>query len=441
MRVVSLGALCLLYTSSVALANGRFPKAQMFVRGKSENEVIVRTTFGLVNIQLTPRKLNWVCEEALGFSGTWDPPLARDTKGRLWVGLEHGVRVMPEGALCKGEGTTRIPEESIGDLAETARGIIGVTSTRGRAPRLFRQSAGATGPDVELLASGPMGMRFETLEAAPSRPDWIYVTGADYDKKPLAHLYRSRDGGKTLADVPLTLVSDGPLFLSAIDPGNPERLYVRQITETGGTKILVSNDGGSTFKEALSVSVPLLGLARSADGKVLLAAAADEKTGVLRSEDRGEHWKSVAHVGAQCLFATASGFFACGNPLVRGADAVLFSKNRGDSFERFATFAEVQGPDACNSVCAASWEQMRRRLDPSAPQVPDVEDDVPDAGAGPSAGATAPATHGGPAIPPDAKRTVCGVGSTGANLGVPLALLMLGSRRRLRGSRKSQTGG
>jgi hypothetical protein len=418
---------------SPAFANGRFPKAQMFVRGKTDNELALRTTFGLVRVEFAPRRLRWVCEEALGFSGTWDPPLARDSKGQLWIGLEHGVRIGPDG--CKGPTVVRIEEETIGDLAETKNGVVGVTSTRGRAPRLFR----GTGNEVQLLASGPEGMRFETVEAAPSRPDWIFVTGADYEKKPLAHLFRSRDGGKTLVEVTPKLAQDGPLFLSAIDPQNPERLYLRQITETGGTRILVSSDGGTTLKEVLSVPVPLLGLAQSLDGKVLLAAAADQETGMLRSLDRGEHWKTVSHVGAQCLFAHSRGFFACANPLTRGGDAILYSRDNGETFERFASFADVGSPDPCDAACMSAWPKMQQRLDPKASQdpQPDNGERADAATSNPTSNPTSTpsrAPDGGSAGGAESRR--CGV-PAGKNSVIGVLLLVLALRRQ-RGSSITQ---
>jgi hypothetical protein len=359
--------------SSSARANGRFPKAQAIVSGNAKNEVSVRTTFGLVRLSgLGPKVkplMHWVCEEALGFNGTWDPPLARDARGLLWVGLENGLAITKEG--CETHNVAALSGEVIGDLAESASGVIGVTASPGKPPRLFRQAQGQ-GEAITLLALGPIGMRFETLEAAPSNSQRIYVTGVDYTKKPLARLYRSKDAGVSLQELTPVLSEDGQLFLSAIDPQNPDRIYLRQMTSQGGTKVLISTDGGNTLRETLSVPVPLYGFARSPDGKTLLVSGGDDETGVLRSLDRGEHWQPVARRGLMCLYADARGFYGCGNPLQRGGEAVLFTADRGETFSLIASLVDVGGPELCpgatSSVCTAPWEKVRARLDPQQPE-------------------------------------------------------------------------
>jgi hypothetical protein len=361
--------------SSSAFANGRFPKAQAIVAGNAKNELAVRTTFGVVRLSGLGLKakpsMHWICEEALGFSGTWDPPLARDARGLLWVGLENGLAITKGG--CETHTVPALAGEVIGDLSESPSGVIGVTASPGKPSRLFRQAQGQ-GDAITLLALGPIGMRFETLDAAPSNPKRMYVTGVDYSKKPLARLYRSDDAGVSLQELTPALSEDGQLFLSAIDPQNPDRIYLRQMTAKGGTKVLISTDGGKILRETLSVPVPLYGFARSPDGKTLLVSGGDDVTGVLRSVDRGEHWQPVSRRGLMCLYAEARGFYGCGNPLQRGGEAVLFSADRGETFELLGSLVDVGGPELCpgatSSVCTAPWEKVRARLDPQQPEAP-----------------------------------------------------------------------
>jgi len=76
-------------------ANGRFPRAQTIVSTPGGRVVYLRTTFGIMRTEDGGKSYTWMCEDAMGFSGSWDPPLAvvpRKPSGtRLFVGLQDGI--------------------------------------------------------------------------------------------------------------------------------------------------------------------------------------------------------------------------------------------------------------------------------------------------------------------------------------------------------------
>ncbi|MBL8611026.1 MAG: hypothetical protein JNL38_27030, partial [Myxococcales bacterium] len=80
------------FSSRPAAANGRFPRAQTILAapGSDGTVLYLRATFGLLVSRDAGKTWRWVCEEAMGFSGTWDPPVAVTKGGRIWVGLEKG---------------------------------------------------------------------------------------------------------------------------------------------------------------------------------------------------------------------------------------------------------------------------------------------------------------------------------------------------------------
>ncbi len=80
----------------------------------------------------------------------------------------------------------------------------------------------------------------------------------------------STNGGATFArtDIPLASSTQqryASAYVSAVDPNNPNRLYVR-IDDTLVDQLLVSDDGAMTFATAYQAIGPLLGFALSADG-------------------------------------------------------------------------------------------------------------------------------------------------------------------------------
>lgn len=328
----------------------------------------MRSTFGVLISTDSGKHFRWLCEEAIGFTGSWDPPIAATRDKRLFIGLEKGLRVTKGG--CDVKAVPELEGELVSDLSVQPDGIhaMVVTATAGKPAGLYLENA--KGQFVRV-GEGPTGYRFDTLDAAPSKPERIYLTGVDYTKKPYGHFFRSDDGGKTLVDTQPKLEKDGTLFLSGIDPKNPDRLYVREIrSEDGFTEILVSEDGGKTFRSTLSRPTALYGFTLAPDGQTLYAVAADAREGLFRSDDRGEHWKSVLKVGLTCLFANRTSIYGCSNPFQKGGYAIGESKDKGEHFLPLAGFAEVQGPVLCDggpiSACVAPWPKIQANLLPGS---------------------------------------------------------------------------
>ena len=95
--------LAFLYTPPEARAYGRFPKAQSIVlpAGGDGSVIFLRATFGILVSRDMGKTWHWLCEQALGFSSTWDPPLAATRDGRLWVGLTDGAHATLDGCAVE----------------------------------------------------------------------------------------------------------------------------------------------------------------------------------------------------------------------------------------------------------------------------------------------------------------------------------------------------
>jgi hypothetical protein len=362
-----------------ALANGRFPRAQsiLTVPGGDGSIVYLRATFGVLKSTDAGASWRWICEEAMGFSGTWDPPLAVTPTGRLYVGLERGLRFSDDG--CTFHDVPEVAGELVRDLTLDEGGTVAaitggpdgpVQVFRGGGAKPFRKAKGQIPGAVAL-----------TFEVAPSDNRRLYLTV----QKGISEeglFYRSDDGGASFRELPVTLELEageqrGRLFVSAVDAKDKDRLLVRRLSNKG-SELLLSTDGGSTFRRVLRVASAMYGFSKGPDSSTYYAASGLDSQGVFRSTDRGEHFEPVSKVGALCLLATPKGVLLCEN----GKGAALVSRAGLDAkvFAPLASYGNIAGPDATCAACVAPWATTQAALAPLL---------IPPAAAGAAAGADA----------------------------------------------------
>jgi photosystem II stability/assembly factor-like uncharacterized protein len=264
-RVLSLAlvTIVLVCSTGVARANGRFPAAQAIVTvpGSDGLTVFLRATFGVLVSRDGGKTWRWICERALGYEGTWDPPIAVTRDGRLWIGLERGLSSTFDG--CGVEPATELAGETIKDLTTDRQGetIWALTGAPDRRGAMWRKSG--SGP-WERLGQLPEGFNPATLEVAPSKPSRIYVSGQTTGTI-RGFLLRSDDGGKTFVGGKNELENEGPFFIADVDPKDPDRVLVRHL-HTTGSDVLLSTDAGKTLKTVLTMKSAMFGFAKSADG-------------------------------------------------------------------------------------------------------------------------------------------------------------------------------
>ncbi|GAC1545222.1 MAG: hypothetical protein NVS3B10_09370 [Polyangiales bacterium] len=452
----SLTTLALVCSTRDARANGRFPLAQAFesVPGSDGSTIFLRTTFGILVSRDAGASWQWICERALGYDGSWDPPIAVTRDGRLWVGLERGLVSTLDG--CTMETATELDGEQVKDLTVEPRSetLWALTGAPDRAGAIWRRSPpsgdGGMGARAkwQRMGSLPENINPMTLEVAPSKPSRIYVSGQPYGTV-RGWLWRSDDGGKTITGAANELVHSGPFFIAAVDPKDPNRVLLRHLHTTGST-VLVTPDGGKTFKEVLAMDSAMFGFAKSADGDTYYAGSGLAKDGIFRSVDRGEHFERVSSHGVLCLHDAPGGrLFVCENPTTLGGPAIGLSHDRGATVATIATFGDVRGPIACRgdagsepdaggALCAAAWPEAKAAVLPRAPR-PSAGDAALTGDAHADAGPDAPRT----------RRSACGCELAGgaeepldrAWLTTGLLPLAVWARaRRRRGSRRDQLG-
>ncbi|MDB4940996.1 MAG: BNR/Asp-box repeat domain protein [Labilithrix sp.] len=419
----------------MALANGRFPAAQaiLTVPGGDGQTVYMRATFGLLISHDGARTWRWICERALGYEGTWDPPVAVTRDGTLWVGQQRGLVATKDG--CTIDTQQALAGETIKDLTTDPKGetLWALTGTPEKRASVWKRPPSGTWQRVGQLADGWNPL---TIEVAPSRPSRLYVSGEPYDTI-RGTLVRSDDGGKTWTAGKNDLAADGPFFIADVDPKNADRVLVRHL-HTTGSDLLLTTDAGKSFTNVLSMKSAMFGFAKSEDGTTYWAGSGLPEHGIFRSTDRGAHFEHVSSYGVLCLWRAPGGrLLVCENPLGAGTPAVAVSTDDGRTVTPLSGFAAVEGPltcagDAGASVCADAWAATQALLVPT-PAPPASAPPAADAGvsaAPPRRSSCGCSIIGGPGAPPDPAWLTTG-----------LAPLLVWARARgRRGSRRVQSG-
>ena len=105
----------------------------------------------------------------------------------------------------------------------------------------FRSTDGGTTWSANLSSSILPGFIITRLEtSAKSGADLLYATVGNFDK---AHVFRSRDGGVTWADIDKGQLPDVPHHAILLVPDNPSMVYA-----CNNAGVFASNDGGDTWK-------------------------------------------------------------------------------------------------------------------------------------------------------------------------------------------------
>ncbi|MBX3226889.1 MAG: hypothetical protein KIT84_38270 [Labilithrix sp.] len=370
--------------TAAASANGRFPEAQQIatVPG-SPNDVYLRTTFGVLVSHDAGKTWRWICERALGYDGQWDPAIAATKDGRLWVGLETGLGSTKDG--CSFDPSPELEGETVKDITVDGKGetVFAITGRPGTKSHVWRRTPESG--RFEKLA-GLDDVNVMTIEVAPSNSARVYVSGQPYATI-RGQIYRSDDGGATLkTDIgdggayASGLVAEGPFFIGAIDPADPSRLLVRHL-HAKGSDLLLSKDGGKTFKNVLSIKSAMYGFAKSHDGKSYWAGSGLAEDGIFRSTDRGETFTSIAKHGVLCMHSAPGTLFVCENVFTYGAYTVATSHDDGATITPIARFTDVLGPVACDvpdargGLCGPAWPETKALLEapPDAGEEPPLD--------------------------------------------------------------------
>jgi hypothetical protein len=366
-----------------AEANGRFPEAnQISFAVHDPNIVYLRVTFGLLISKDRGKTWDWVCEQAIGFSGVEDPMYASTPNGTLIGTTFQGVTISRDLA-CTWDYAKGEPEKQVFiDLSQSPtdpKNVVAFASSYDK-----QDDAGNILFTSKVYETKDEGASFTalggaldstllgyTIDLTKSDPNRIYLTAVrNPGTQPKGFLLTSRNKGQAWEEVEIPFVdTERAVFIAAIDPVNANRVYLRTSSGTDKpTRLLtvdVDPDGGApVVKTVYTAQGALLGFALSPDGSKVWIGG--QKDGLLQASTSDFAFTKKSAVEVQCLSYAEDGLWACSNE--KSGFAAGLSKDEGVSFETKLHFCDIRGPLACapTSVqaekCAPGWSAQRAAL-------------------------------------------------------------------------------
>jgi hypothetical protein len=464
-RALALAATLLgLLPSAPARANGRFPRADQLVQVPGRPEALwLRATFGLVYSSDAGQSWDWVCERAIGFMGQEDPALGVLAGGSVFAGIDAGLSSSHDGgcswafddlpragsgagAADAAAGASRLPITDLSVRIAAPGTAVALawepqpvtTSTPGYRSRFFATSDGGQTWSVYGAGLDPSVLGL-TLDVAPSDARRLYASGVRPGAQRSASLFVSTDDGASWAErpAPFDARNEQGLYIAAVDPDDPELVYLRTSGATS-SRLLVTRDAGLTFEEHFAGG-PMLGFALSPDGAAIYLGGPDDGLWVGARDTLT--FERRADVPVQCLLRTADALYACSSDTA-GGFTVGASTDDGFTFEPRLSLSSVRGPLVCDptsattttTLCAGDWPATAQRLGIDGVGGVGAGGGF---GAGGASGAGANGASGSVAPAPSVRDDsgcafVCGVDERWGWLGAALTTALAAGRRRRR---------
>lgn len=373
-------ALALALAATPARANGRFPAANSIVFSPADPRTLVgRTTFGILPSSDDGASWRWMCEDALALPSTMvsDPELALSASGALIVGVPkpYTLGVSVSGDLgCNWGCVGPLADRQVADVVLrplSPHAVLALASGAAAPdgglspPQVFETTDdGATWAPLgaPLDASDPT-LEVLSIDVAKSDAARIYVSatrGAGTQRR--ASLFVSADDGASWTERALPAYdgqSEGGVYIGAVDPTDPGRVYVRSSGAgaldvsanascdpgLGRSRLFVTPDAGATWTVApLPVSCQILGFALSDDGSRVYAGTFGE--GLFAASRADLKFVKTSPIHVECLATRGRELWACSDAV----SGMIFgvSTTEGACFEpRLLQLTTVAGPIAC----------------------------------------------------------------------------------------------
>ena len=351
-------ALLALLATSTAYANGRPPLTNgIYFQPNDPHSLYVRTTFGLLISHDDGCTMHWVCEQNLGYGGSFDPKYAIATDGTIYAtSPAAGLRVSRDGG-CSFASTPTIPADAWTDALDIGpTGEVWVaTATSAAANNVYS----STDNGMTFQARGMLSSTiwWKSVKVAKTNAMRIYVGGyevagvlPDGGTAPLAHLAHSDDDGAHWTESPLAGVMLGAvpiLYVDAVDPQNADVVYVASsgANPPNGDILYRSSDAGMTFTQVVATSDAITNVVIR-DANTVIAAT--QLGGSFISTNGGTAFQAMAgppQLG--CLGQAPDGtLIGCGANWMPDNMAVAKSSD-AQSWTKVWRFVEMYGPLDC----------------------------------------------------------------------------------------------
>lgn len=365
----------------LARANGRFPESNQIVFSKEDPDlVLLRVTFGLLVSHDRGKTFEWVCEQAIGYSGVEDPMYAVTPSKAIVGSTFQGVMISRDNACGWDPAGGDLDNQVFIDLTTNprdAKNIVVFASSYDKRDdagnSLFASKLWETKDEAQTFQ--PLGQPLHpellgyTVDLTASDPDRIYITAIrEPGATPRGVLLVSKDRGQTWTEEAVPLVEgERAVYIAAVDPTNAERVYLRTSNMvTKPTRLILreaDSDGGAPTQRTLfTASGALLGFALTPDGSKVFIGGPNDGVKVASTEDYV--FTQKADIEAQCLAYDNGVLWACSSE--RSGFIAGRSTDDGATFEPVLRFCDIGGPlTSCgpgtptNDRCTPAWPAQK----------------------------------------------------------------------------------
>jgi len=277
-----------------ARANGRFPQSiSVEIQPGNDQIVLLGMTFGLGVSTDGGNHFAWVCEDTLGYTGTFDPAYAIGTDGTLYASSFDGLRTSKDGG-CTFPIHPDVTGPVVADVDVGPDGHVFAAGSWDQADGVWRSVNNGASFTKTTLTSGKYSW-WTTVAVEPVDGQRVYAAGyviglgsPDAGTITRALIYRSDDGGDSWSPVDLstvTFASDPSVEVRAVWPGDPNTFFITVIRDGGVGEALYRTDtGGTSFSKVLDVDNRIGTVLITKDGSKVIVGG---QSGVYISTDAG----------------------------------------------------------------------------------------------------------------------------------------------------------
>jgi MYXO-CTERM domain-containing protein len=375
---VSCLALGLLALPSPAAANGRYPASgQIVLSPITPDTLLVRATYGLLYSTNAGQSWGWICEPAVGFNSEEDPMMGFTADGSLLAGIFEGLAVTTDGgcdwSFAVGGLAGRYVIDLSVDKVSPEQAVLMITNNAGdddAGDEIFVTQLWQTMDNGQTWAQAGVSLDPEllalTVDTAPSDQSRVYISGRLGPPDYPGVIERSDDRGATWQALPIPGSNDTNLpYIGAVDPNNPDIVYVRLDGSPSDT-LVVTRDGGMTWQTLYTSMGDLLGFALSPDGSTLAVGGPMDPLQTAPTSTMALTVASMDNV--LCLTWDASGLYACADEFLQGFTAGK-STDQGKTWKSIMQLGDLCGPLACAATssvgeqCPSLWSLTATTID------------------------------------------------------------------------------
>lgn len=367
MRRLLLGCLCVAGLVADAGANGRPANTSTISFKKGDPSfVLAGMTFGVLVSHDAGATWDWMCEDAVGYGGMYDPDYAISPTGAVFATTFDGLRVMRDGCSFgpASFGTKFVSTTAVGADGAVYAGVAdAMTDTNPGDAKIYRSTDdGATFPVAG--SPGVVNDWWESLEVSVKNPQRLYITGYRFIPNPAGGtnirqqiLARSDNGGVAWTPLGVDVFATMPnstISIVGISPTNPDVVFVRVTLEDNAIVdgLWVSTNAGVSFTKVLSKKGPMAVVVR-ANGDVVAGTPID---GSYVSSNNGTAWTPLANAPhIRCLTENAAGeVWACtanfGTPQVPADGFGIMKSTDLASWSGVLKYQAIHQPIACGTT-------------------------------------------------------------------------------------------